>query len=151
MLRNVNTYIYKINFNSKIDKQINSILKDNFAGIAQSQNSSEIDFFKRCLIQVLSYANIISENSFQYFTQNNNQYIHNFDKENLLLKKTLKQEYNSIFNNIIDINNDINENINEDKKINFGDVLLTVLSKAISPILYALKLPYPAITTFPLK
>ena len=124
-------YIYKINFNSKIEKQINSILKDNFAGIAQSQNSSEIDFFKRCLIQVLSYANIISENSFQYFTQNNNQYIHNFDKENLLLKKTLKQEYNSIFNNIIDINNDINENIYEDKKLNFGDVLFQKIMEFI--------------------
>ena len=115
-------YLYKLKFSDKIEKQINSILKDNFTEFKDLKNFEKIKLFKRCLMEILGYANTINKESFIFFTQNLNQNIHNFDYNDFINRKKYNSEYNNIINNIIE-NNDIDENIYEEHKLNFGDVL----------------------------
>ena len=115
-------YLYKLKFSDKIEKQINSILKDNFTEFKDLKNFEKIKLFKKCLMEILGYANTINKESFLFFTQNLNQNIHNFDYIDFINRKRNNSEYNNIINNKIE-NNDIDENMYEEHKLNFGDVL----------------------------
>ena len=115
-------YLYKLKFNDKIEKQINYILKDNFTEFKDLKNFDKIKLFKRCLLEILGYANTINKESFIFFTQNLNQSIHNFDYNDFIRRKNNNIEYNNIINNKIG-NNDIDENKYEECKMNFGDIL----------------------------
>jgi hypothetical protein len=89
-------YIYKLVFNNKIQNKINSILKDNLTDNNFSQNQNKFIIFKKCLIEVLSYVNIVDENSFISFTQNKKVFIHNYENKKNIYKKIRKKEYNTI-------------------------------------------------------
>ena len=53
-------YLVKLNFSSKTEKRINSILRDNFSVLNQSQNLDSLICIKKCLLEVFEYANIIN-------------------------------------------------------------------------------------------
>ena len=112
----------KVNFNSKLEKNINLMLKDNFSGINPPQNEDSISYFKKCLIEVLSYSNIINEESFRFFTDSNKQIIHDYNINNYIYKKQLKSVYNNMINGDIE-EKKYEKKIIEDKKLNFGDLL----------------------------
>ena len=91
-------YLNKISFNNKIENKINIILKDNFVGNALPQNINEFSYFKKCLTEILSYASIINEESFNYFTTNMKEKIHFYDLNNKVYKKKKEILYNDIIN-----------------------------------------------------
>ena len=114
-------YIYKLVFNNKIQNKINSILKDNLTDNNFSQNQNKFIIFKKCLIEVLSYVNIVDENSFISFTQNKKVFIHNYENKKNIYKKIRKKEYNTIISENEIKQNKKEEIVNED--IDFKDVL----------------------------
>ena len=91
-------YLTKIYFNNKTENRINIILRDNFIGVPQSQNNNDFTYFKKCLTEILGYANIINEESFNYFTYNMKQSIHQYDINNIIFKKKKKLIYDNIVN-----------------------------------------------------
>jgi hypothetical protein len=115
-------YFTKINYNDKIKNKINSILKDNFVGLGQSQNIDEFTYFKRCLVEILGFVNILDKIDFNFFTDNMKEIIHNYDIQKLLYTKNLSLEYKCIIND--GSTNGLDKNIDEDKNMNFVDVLL---------------------------
>jgi len=114
-------YIYKLVFNNKIQNKINSILKDNLTDNNFSQNQNKFIIFKKCLIEVLSYVNIVDENSFLSFTQNKKVFIHNYENKKNIYKKIRKKEYNTIISENEIKQNKKEEKVNED--IDFKEVL----------------------------
>ena len=115
--------INKLILSSKIESKIKLILKDNFSDNANinisdyHQNKNRFLIFKKCLIEVLGYVNIIDKNSFLSFTLNKKKIIHNNKDKKNIYKKLREKEYNKIiFENEIKRDNYIDE-------INFKDVL----------------------------
>ena len=115
-------YLVKINFNSKTEKKINSILRDNFASVNPGQNSNNVQFLKKCLVEVLEYANVINKYNFRYFIQNLKTKIRNHDINHMLFRKNRFLNYENIVNG-----KNIHLNINEDeymeKSLNFRNEL----------------------------
>ena len=115
-------YLKKINFNSKTEKKINSILRDNFSTINPGQTISNISYLKKCLIEVLEYANVINRYNFKYFIRNLKREIRNHKINHYLFKINRFLDYE----NIIKEKNkhfEINENDIMDKSLNFKNVL----------------------------
>ena len=115
-------YLVKVNFNSKTEKKINSILRDEFTVINQTQNADNVAFLKKCLNEVLEYANAINKYNFLYFIQNLKRNISNYDLNNFIFRKNRFLKYEKIINgkesNLI-----INEEKLMEKKLDFGKVL----------------------------
>ena len=112
----------KLIFSEKVQKKINSIMKDNYSEMNFSQTKNNFSIFKKCLLEVLSYVNIIDRESFYAFIQNRKELIHNYDDNKKIYKKNRVNEYLNI---ISDSDGDeikkniINDKIEED--INFKD------------------------------
>ena len=115
-------YLVKINFNSKTEKKINSILRDNFASINPGQNSNNVQFLKKCLVEVLEYANVINKYNFRYFIQNLKTKICNHDINHMLFRKNRFLNYENIVNGK-NIHLDINEEEYMEKSLNFRNEL----------------------------
>ena len=110
----------KLIFSEKVQKKINSIMKDNYSEVNVSQNKNNFSIFKKCLMEVLSYVNIIDKESFYAFILNRRELIHNYEDNKKIYKKNRMNEYL----NIISDGNDIKKNnFNEIIDINFKDVL----------------------------
>ena len=112
--------IYKLTFSHKIENKINAILKDNLTDNNMnkmdnySQNKRTFILFKKSLIEVLTYVNIIDKDSFIAFTQNKKELIvHNYHKKKNIYKINRKKAYNNI----------ISENENEIKEDNVKDII----------------------------
>ena len=120
----------RVNFNSKLENKINSMLRDNFIGLSQPQNENDISYFKKCLIEVLSYTNIINEEGFRLFTDNMKEPIHSYNINNLIYRKNYKLLCDSIIN-------DNKEIINEER--NIEDEILTFNDKLFEKIMEYLK------------
>ena len=112
-------HLININFNAKLEKNINLMLRDNFEGKTPPQNEESISYFKKCLVEVLSYSNVINEESFRFFTDNIKQNIHDYNINNYLYKKQLKLLYNNIINGGVEEKKKETKII-EDEKLNFG-------------------------------
>ena len=112
---------HKLNFNKKINNKINSIQRDFFSGLT-SENNNEISYFKKCLTEVLSYINILNEESFLCFTDDMKNPIHNYNIKYLIYKKKKKIRYNSINNDDKEIKN-IFENSEEINQPNFKNLI----------------------------
>ena len=121
--------ISKINYLPSLEDKMNSILKDNFIStfspLKEKKKEEEISLFKKCLSEVLTYANLIHKEEIQTFTEiNSNKYVYDINLIELLIKKLEKKRYDLIMsNNSID---DIN-NITEEKPIlnpNFKNKIL---------------------------
>jgi hypothetical protein len=97
-------------------------MKDNYSEINISQTKNNFSLFKKCLLEVLSYVNIIDRESFYAFIHNKKEIIHNYEDNKKIYKKNRVDEYLNIISDGADIKkNNINDNIEED--ISFKDVL----------------------------
>jgi len=100
------------------EEKINSILKDNFISLdppkKEKIKEEEISRFKRCLSEVLTYANLIHLEDIPTFTEiKNNKYIYDINIIELLLKKLEKKRYDKIMeiNGKEKIESDYNSNL----------------------------------------
>ena len=118
--------LHKLTFNSKIENKKNYILKDNLTDNNNnlsnfSKNKINFIIFKKCLIEILGYTNILDKNSFIHFTENKKALIHNFPDKKKIYKINRRKEYNDIIFEGKSKNNNIEQNINGD--INFKNDL----------------------------
>jgi hypothetical protein len=109
-------YMSKMNFKVSFESKIKSILKDNFLGlnppIEEKFLDEEVLRFKKCLSEMLTYANLIHKEYIPiYIHPKKESYIHNPKIIDLILKNKAKIKYDNIMND--DIYEDI-ININED-------------------------------------
>ena len=86
----------KVIYSPNFHKNINNILDDNIFHLMQNKVKDEVSMFKRCLVDVLAYVNILHKENFNYFVQKN--------RENII------QDYDIIYRLI---NEEINKNYNE--------------------------------------
>jgi len=103
--KNYKEYIYmsKVSYLTSFENKIKSILKDNFIGLSppikEKFKEEEVSRFKKCLSEVLTYANLIhTENIPNYIHIKKENYIHNYDLIDLLVKKKNKINYKNIMN-----------------------------------------------------
>jgi len=109
-------------FSEKVQKKINSIMKDNYSDINISQSKNNFSLFIKCLLEVLSYVNIIDRESFYAFIHDRKELIHNYEDNKKIYKKNRENEYLNIISDGVDIKkNNFNEKLDED--ISFKDVL----------------------------
>ena len=118
--------IKKLVFSHKLANKINLIQKDNLTDNSHisisdfNQKKNKFLLFKKCLIEVLGYANIIEKDNFIRFTQDKKSFIHNYQNKKNIYKMMRKKEYNDIiFEDKLKNNK---ENIIVDD-INFKDIL----------------------------
>ena len=110
--------ISKLEYLPSFEDKINSILKDNFISLdppkKEKIKEEEISRFKRCLSEVLTYANLIHLEDIPTFTEiKNNKYIYDINIIELLLKKLEKKRYDKIMeiNGKENIESDYNSNL----------------------------------------
>ena len=103
--KNYKEYIYmsKVSYLTSFENKIKSILKDNFIGLSppikEKFKEEEVSRFKKCLSEVLTYANLIhTENIPNYIHIKKENYIHDYDLIDLLVKKKNKINYKNIMN-----------------------------------------------------
>ena len=93
----------KLSFLPSFENKIKSILKDNFIGLnppkKEKFKEEEVSRFKKCLSEVLTYVNLIHKEYIPNFIQvKKENYIHNQNLIELLIKKKLKIKYENIMN-----------------------------------------------------
>ena len=115
-------YLSKISFKSQTEKRINSILKDNFIAANQPQNENNVNFIKKCLVEVLEYANTINKSNFAFYIQNLKRKIYNHDINDIIFRKNRLVKFEKIINGK-NINCEINESEFREKNLNFEKVL----------------------------
>ena len=93
--------LYKLIYSEKVEMKINSIIKDNYTEIKNNNNKDIFSNFKRCLLEVLSYVNIIDKESFYTFTHSEKEIIHNYLYYKKLFKKNRENEYLNIISDDI--------------------------------------------------
>ena len=108
-------YMSKIDFWPSFENKIKSILKDNFIGlnppVKERFKEEEVSRFKKCLAETLTYVNLIHKEYIPYFTHvKKENYIHNQDLIDLILKNKAKAKYDII------INDDLYENSTNEKE-----------------------------------
>ena len=137
-------YITKDLYQEKFDKKIKSIIQDNFIYVIPKPTNDIITAFKKCIIEVLNYANKIQKESFYELTEMKD--IKTIPKRSKKSKKEEEKKINSD-NNII-INNQINKKnslanrlrnslvkialTNKDEDADFRDVLFPQIRKNIN-------------------
>ena len=87
----------KINYNQEFQRNVSNILQDSIFALMPNKNKDddEVSIFKKCLVDVLAYVNILHKESFNYFVQKNREnIIHDNDIILLLLNETINKEYN---------------------------------------------------------
>ena len=88
--------LQKIKYNNEFQKNINNILQDSiFTLMSNTSNDDNVEtIFKKCLVDVLAYVNILHEENFNYFVQKNQE---NIIKDNdiflLLLNNLINTKY----------------------------------------------------------
>ena len=86
----------KVIYSPNFLKNINNILDENIFHLMPNKVKDEVSMFKKCLVDVLAYVNILHKENFNYFVQKN--------RENII------QDYDIIYRLI---NEEINKNYNE--------------------------------------
>jgi len=65
----------KIIYNTEFNTKINMILEDNIFALMPKKENDKLSLFKKCLIDVLAYVNILHKENFNYFVQKNQENI----------------------------------------------------------------------------
>ena len=86
----------KVIYSPNFLNNINNILDENIFHLMPNKEKDEVSIFKKCLVDVLAYVNILHKENFNYFVQKN--------RENII------QDYDIIYRLI---NEEINKNYNE--------------------------------------
>ena len=125
-------YMSKISFLPSFENKIKSILKDNFIGLnppkKEKFKEEEVSRFKKCLSEVLTYVNLIHKEYIPNFIQvKKENYIHNQNLIELLIKKKLKIKYENIMNGSHKDNKIENKNENEDEESEDPDFQTDIL------------------------
>ena len=81
----------KINYNPDFQNNINRILEDNIFALMPNNENDNISIFKKCLVDVLAYVNILHKENFNYYVQKNRENrIQDYD---IILKLLIEQTY----------------------------------------------------------
>jgi hypothetical protein len=91
----------KINYQNKLDQEIRSLINDNFELIIPKPKDDLITAYKKCLLDVMCYVNIIHKEYFLPFTLRKDEKI--YDK--YFIKLIDKEKRNNMYENIM--NNDV--------------------------------------------
>ena len=81
--------IEKIVYSPNLKKLINKILQDNIFALMPNIQNDELSIFKNCLVDLLSYMNVINKENFNRFMQSN-------QKISLPFEQKIKQNYPKI-------------------------------------------------------
>ena len=95
------TLLTKINYQNKLDQEIRSLINDNFELIIPKPKDDLITAYKKCLLDVMCYVNIIHKEYFLPFTLRKDEKI--YDK--YFIKLIDKEKRNNMYENIM--NNDV--------------------------------------------
>ena len=144
----------KINYNQKFQRNINNILQDSIFSLMpkKKNDNDEVSIFKKCLVDVLAYINILHKESFNYFVQKNQE---NIIRDNdiilLLLNQLINKDYKETefeggkiddnfptkinpFNNTENTNNNLygsEENENENEDADFKEVIFPQIIESV--------------------
>ena len=92
--------IEKIVYSPSFKKLINNVLQDNIFALMPNRQNDELSIFKKCLVDLLAYINILNKEKFNYFMQKNKEILIPFEQK-------IKKEYNNI---------NFDDDINSEKK-----------------------------------
>lgn len=96
MVSENSSFFEKVIYSPNFLNNINKILDENIFHLMPNKEKDEVSIFKKCLVDVLAYVNILHKENFNYFVQKN--------RENII------QDYDIIYRLI---NEEINKNYNE--------------------------------------
>ena len=82
----------KINYSPNFKKNINNILEENIFYLMPNKGSDEVSMFKKCLVDLLAYLNILHKENFNFFVQKNQE---NIIKDNNIILLLLNEEINN--------------------------------------------------------
>ena len=99
----------KINYKDEFSQKLSKILKDDFVTVIPKFNDDLITAYKKCLTEVLCYANIIHKKNIKPFTFRKDEVI--FD--NNIIKMINKYKRKNLYENIINREKDSKDNIND--------------------------------------
>ena len=98
--------IEKIEYSPNFKKLINNVLKDNIFALMPNIQNDELSIFKNCLVDLLSYVNILNKENFNHFMQST-------EKIPIPFEQSIKKNYSKILFDEDDNDNDSNpENSN---------------------------------------
>lgn len=106
----------KINYQDKLEQKLKSLIDDNFYLIIPKPNDDLITAYKKCLLEVLCYVNIIHKEYFLPFTLRKDEIIYDKYITKLIDKAKRKNMYENIMNNDVNfthkksLNNNLMEN-----------------------------------------
>ena len=90
--------VEKIEYSPSFKKLINNVLQDNIFALMPNIKNDELSIFKNCLVDLLSYVNILNKENFNYFMQKPK-------KINIPFEQIIKSQYkNIIFEDSADTN-----------------------------------------------
>ena len=81
--------IEKIVYSPNFKKLINNVLQDNIFALMPNTQNDELSIFKNCLVDLLSYVNILNKENFNYF-------MHSNPKNSIPFEQTIKSNYSKI-------------------------------------------------------
>ena len=130
-------FFTKLNYLKSFENKINSILKDNFVVLTPPNqkefNSEEVIRYKKCLMEVLSYVNLLHKENFNPFIEaKQEKIIHDYDTIKELNNYQKNCDYYDIINDNTNKKIENNENINiikglegdKDEDVDFKSVIL---------------------------
>ena len=137
-------FIIKINYLPSFENRINSILKDNFVALTPPNKKEfileEVIRYKKCLMEVLAYVNLLHKENFNPFVEfKQEKIIHDYDTINELNNHKKNNDYNAIINdhkNKTTKNNDTTKVIkglegDKDEDVDFKNVILPQILASI--------------------
>jgi hypothetical protein len=106
----------KINYQDKLEQKLKSLIDDSFYLIIPKPNNDLITAYKKCLLEVLCYVNIIHKEYFLPFTLRKDEIIYDKYVIKLIDKAKRKNMYEDVMNNDVNfthrksLNNNLMEN-----------------------------------------
>ena len=85
----------KVKYSPNFLKNINNILDENIFHLMPNKVKDEVSIFKKCLVDVLAYVNILHKENFNYFVQKNGEnIIQDYDIIYRLINEEINKDYN---------------------------------------------------------
>jgi hypothetical protein len=85
----------KVKYSPNFLKNINNILDENIFHLMPNKVKDEVSIFKKCLVDVLAYVNILHKENFNYFVQKNGE---NIIQDNDIIYRLINEEINKNYN-----------------------------------------------------
>ena len=85
----------KVKYSPTFLKNINNILDENIFHLMPNKVKDEVSIFKKCLVDVLAYVNILHKENFNYFVQKNGE---NIIQDNDIIYRLINEEINKNYN-----------------------------------------------------